>query len=329
MSDVLVLFDRNLHKNVPMTIKQDHIDQVRQAAKGNVYWCETEAEALEQGIDAEVLFTWGGTGRMPEDLCQSSKNLKWIHTFSAGIDAIIKSPIKDLPIRLTNAKGIHGRTMSTVAIGFIISMVRGFRRFDRSQREHVWLKDIEKPRDIRGMVLCIVGAGAIGSELAKLAKVLEMRVTGVKRSVTALEYFDDVYPASRLDEALAEADIVVCLAPATPETFHLFDAGRFKSMKSSAYFINISRGTVVDEAALIDALKSGTIAGAALDAVEKEPLSEDSPLWDMENVIITPHCSADRINYIDDAFSQFCELLELYEAGKPLYNEINLRETAY
>jgi len=316
--------------NVPVTIRQDHIDQIQRVATGKVYWAKTEPEALEQNIDAEVLFTWGGTGHPPVDYCLKSKNMKWLHTFSAGINAIIDSPIKDLDIRLTNAKGIHGRTMSVVTIGFIISFLRSFRLYDKRQREHIWLKESQlMPRDIKDMKLCIVGAGEIASDLAKLAVALGMQVTGVKRKVMPLENFTRVYPAEQLDEAIGEADFVVNLTPGTQETYHMFDAGRFQCMKKSAFFINISRGTVVDEAALIEALKSGEIAGAALDAVEKEPLSPDSPLWDMENVIITPHCSADRINYIDDAISQFCELLELYESGQQLFNEINLKEAMY
>ena len=324
VSDVMVLFDRSLN-NVPVTIRQDHIDQIQKVAKGKVYWYSSEKEALADNVDAEVLFTWVGTGRPPDDYCMGSSKLKWIHSFSAGVNAILNSPVKELPIVLTNAKGIHGRTMSVVTIGYIISMVRGFPKYVKAQQEHIWLKhDGEMPRDIWGMTLCVVGAGAIGLDLARLAKALDMRVTGVKRSVQPLENFDKVYPLEQIDEALSEADVVVVLAPATPETYHMIDADRFKSMKPSSLFISISRGSVVDEAALIDALRNGEIAGAALDTVENEPLSPDSPLWDMENVIITPHCSANRLTYIDDAISQFCELLQLYESGQPLFNEVSL-----
>ena len=305
MSDVMVLFGST--NKVPMTITEDHIKQIQEVATGKVYWYESEEEAIQQNIDAEVLFLWGGTGHPPVDYCLNSKDLKWIHTFSAGINALVNSPIKDLPVRLTNAKGIHGRTMAITTIGYIISVVRRFPFYGKMQQQHIWAKhDGEMPRDIWGMTLCILGAGAIGSDLAKLAKAFDMRVTGVKRTVTPLENFDMVYSNEQLDEALAEADIVVALVPATPETYHIVDADRFKSMKNTALFISISRGSVVDEEALIDALRNGEIAGAALDTVENEPLDPDSPLWDMENVIITPHCSANRASYIDDAISQFC-----------------------
>ncbi|MDR1571081.1 MAG: D-2-hydroxyacid dehydrogenase [Clostridiales Family XIII bacterium] len=325
MADVLVLYNNTPG---PVGLNEAHIEQMRRVASGSVYWRGTEAEALSEGLDTEVAFIWGGSGPQPVEYCLKSKNLRWIHSFSAGLNPIMDSPIARLDVRLTNAKGIHGGTMALTTMGYIVALLRDFPGLYRNQANHVWQKSTDPlPREAEGLTLCILGAGAIGGEVARLAKAFGMRVTGVKRSVAALERYDAVYPAERMGEAVGEADFVVVLVPATPDTYHMVDAGFLAGMKKTACLINISRGSVVDGDALAEALREGRIAGAALDAVEDEPLSPDSPLWDMRGVIITPHCSADTAKYMDRAVAQFCELLRLYEAGEPLFNEIGMGQT--
>lgn len=325
MADILVLYERDA--KVPMTVLPQHIEEMKLAAKGDVYWYTKEEDVLADGIDAEILFFWGGNRKPPMSYIEKSKKLKWLHTFSAGVDPIINSPVRDMDVLVTNAKGLHAYSMSVVAIGLIIGLLRDFRLYGKRQDGHIWKKETETlPREIWGKTLVILGAGAIGGCLARLAKAFDMRVVGVKRTVTPLENYDEVLPDTRMDEALAQADIVVCLVPATPETRRLVDADKFAKMKETAYFINISRGMVVDEAALINALRDGQIAGAGLDTVEDEPLSPDSPLWDMDNVIITPHCSGDGVSLMDRSVTQFCDLVRLYEAGEPLFNLIDLKK---
>lgn len=172
-------------------------------------------------------------------------------------------------------------------------------------------------------MLCVVGAGAIGTDTARLCKAIGMYTIGIKRTVSPIEGFDKVLPNTQLDLALERADFVVVATPGSEETFHLIDRERLAHMKPTGILINIGRGPVVDQAALIDALREGRIGGAALDTTEEEPLPSDSPLWDMPNVILTPHCSAVNDHYLDMAVDQFCELLRLYEEGKPLYNVVN------
>ncbi|MDR1816189.1 MAG: D-2-hydroxyacid dehydrogenase [Clostridiales Family XIII bacterium] len=327
MADVLVLYDRSASRVVPMTVLPKHIEQMQASASGKVYWFEKEEDVLAKGIDADVLFIWGGNRKPPMAFIERSKKLKWIHTFSAGVDPIIESPIRGMDLIVTNGKGVHSYSMAVVAIGFIISLLRDFRIYHKRQSAHHWEKEFDNlPREIWGKTLVILGAGAIGAQLARLAKAFDMKVVGVKRSVTPLEHYDEVLPNSRMAEAAARADVVVCLVPLTPETRHLVDAEFFRAMKRTAYFINISRGAVVDEAALVDALRAGEIAGAALDAAEAEPLSADSPLWDMDNVVLTPHCSGDGESLMDRSVDQFCDLLRRYEAGEPLYNLIDLKK---
>lgn len=326
MADVLVMFKKS--HLVPMVVTEKHIGQIEKCVSGKVYWCKDEAEALEKGYDAEVLFLWGGSGIMPEKYCNASKKLKWINSFSAGVNPIMESSIRNLPVKLTNAKGIHGKTMALTTMGYMINFMRYFPELQRRQQKHIWSKQFDiQPKEAEGTTVAVIGAGAIGSEVGRLSKAMGMRVLGVKRTVTPLEYFDEVYSNEEIDQVLAQADFVVIVTPLTDATRHMFNRDRFKAMKSDAVLINIARGAIVKEDDLIEALRSGEIGGAALDAVYNEPLPEDSPLWDMENVIITPHYSADSALYIERAMDLFCENLKLFEAGEPLINEIDLKNT--
>ena len=160
--------------------------------------------------------------------------------------------------------------------------------------------------------------------MAKYAKALGFRVIGVKRTVKEMDNYDEVYSNEDLDRALGLMDFVVILTPLTKETYRLFDADRFAACKKGAYIINIARGDIVDTQALTDALISGHLGGCALDAVNEEELTEDSPLWDMPNVFITPQYSAVSPLYVDRAVEQFIKNLELFKSGKPLFNVIDI-----
>lgn len=325
MADVLLLFQNN--REVPHDIEERHIEQVRAACTGPVTVCRGEEEALAGGIDAEVLYTWGGSGIMPQAWCAASRRLKWIHSFSAGVNPIMDSPISKLPVRLTNAKGIHGKTMGVTAIGYIISFLRGFPQLRRQQEAHIWDKTTVQLLEPTGLTVGIVGAGAIAGEVARLCKAMDMRVLGVKRTVTPLEHYDGVYANGELELVLGQSDFVVVLTPLTAETRGLIGARELAYMKRSGVLINMARGPVVDTAALVEALQNGVIGGAALDAVDPEPLPADSPLWDMPNTVITPHCAADSNLYMDRAIAQFCENLKRYERGEPLFNEVDMRRS--
>lgn len=326
MASLTVMYDK--HPHVPMVITQAHIDKMRACISGELNWCGDEDECLRRGYDTDALFIWGGTKPIPERYIAHSRNLKWIHTFSAGYDPLAQSAaVREKQLIVTNAKGIHGPIMSVTTLGYIISFLRRSPELLRAQQKHAWVRRFEsgEPASPVGKVACIVGAGAIGTETARLCKAIGMKTIGVKRSVKPLEHFDEVMSSARLDEALAQADFVVVVTPHTPETYHMIDAGRLACMKPGAVLINIGRGPVVDTDALTEALQKGIIGGAALDAVEPEPLPENHPLWDMPNVILSPHCSAVYAEYIDDAVDQFCDLLRRFEAGEPLYNLVDLK----
>ena len=138
MSDILVLYERD--EKVPMTVSPQHIEEMKRAVKGEVFWYRNEEDALKDGIDAEILFFWGGNRKPPIKYIENSKKLKWLHTFSAGVDPIINSPIRDMDVTVTNGKGVHGFSMAVVAIGFIIGLMRDFPLYNKRQRDHFWKK---------------------------------------------------------------------------------------------------------------------------------------------------------------------------------------------
>ena len=320
--DIIVLHP-NGRANHPLKIQPRHLELMREHAD-NVWYFETEEELLASGLDAEVLFTWGGTGKMPETFCNQSKRLKWLNSFSAGVNPLMECSIRDLDITITNASGIHGKPMGLTTMGYVINHLRKFPQMMENQREHIRRKPAQLAEEAEGKTLGIVGAGAIGADVAKYAKALGLRVIGVKRKVMPLENYDEVYSNQELDKALGEMDFVVILTPLTNDTRKLFDAQRFAACKEGAYIINIARGAVVDTYALIDALRSGHLSGCALDAVDEEELPEDSPLWEMPNVFLTPQYSATSPLYVDRAVEQFVRNVDNFSAGRPLFNVIDI-----
>ena len=321
MMDVLVLYQNGV--TTAMRLEERHLLAMQRAAGGHVYFYDGEESALREQVDAEVLVFWGGTGRMPERWCASSRRLRWMHTLSAGYDPIRASGLWHLPAVLTNTRAIHGKTVALTVQGYVIALLRRFPALYRSQTQHIWERPLCCiPEEAEGKTACIIGAGAIGCEIAAGLKALGLRVIGIKRHPVPLPQFDVVIDASGLQPLLPSIDFLIAAVPLTEETFHLIDSSILSAMKPEAFFINISRGGVVDEAALTAALLDGRLAGAALDVAEMEPLSTDSPLWDIENVMITPHMSAISSRYMDRAVVQLCQNLSRFRSGAKLFNEI-------
>lgn len=319
--DVIVM-----HANrpeMPLKVQERHLELMRQHAD-HVFFFHSEEELLASHTDGEVLFAWGGTGKQPETFCRQSKRLKWFHSFSAGVNPLMECSIKDLDIIITNAAGIHGKPMAVTTMGYIISYLRQFPLMWENQKRHLRQKPPVLPDEPEGKTLGIVGAGAIGAEVAKYAKKLGFRVIGVKRKAMPLENYDQVFSNQDLDHALQQMDFVVILTPLTHETRGLFNAARFAACKPGAYIINIARGPVVDTAALIQALQSGHLGGCTLDAVDEAELPPNSPLWEMPNVFLTPQYSATSPKYMDRAVAQFIHNLDNFRAGRPLFNVIDV-----
>lgn len=291
---------------------------------------------------AEILYGWG----KPLYEAHHFPRLKWIQTHSAGIDDLLDKPVWSSDVILTTANGVHPVPMVEHALAMMLTFRWNLRRMFAFQEKGEWPKDrwdkFARP-ELRGSTLGIIGYGAIGRELARQAHTLGMRLLAVNRSGQRHLYRgfsipntgdpdaalpEQIYPTTALLKMLPECDYVVVLAPLTPETRHLFDAEAFAAMKTSAFFFNLARGGLVDEEALVAALRQGQIAGAGLDVFEEEPLPPASPLWRIDNVIISPHVSGFTLQYDDRASDLFAENLRRYLNGEPLLNLVD-KERGY
>lgn len=218
------------------------------------------------------------------------KSLKFIQLTSAGLDRVPLGYIKLHGIKLFNASGVYSVPMAEFALCGVLQIMKQSRFFYNNQRAHKW----EKHRgltELSGKTVLIVGAGSVGKETAKLFGAFGTKVLGVDLKSFDSEYFDEIYPVEEIDSVIPKADIVVLTLPLNADNAHFFNSEKFSHMKNSAVFVNIARGGLVNTEDLISALKREDIASAVLDVFEEEPLPENSPLWDMENVIITPHNS--------------------------------------
>ncbi len=289
----------------------------------------TPLDELETALaDAEVLFGfWGGA--LPSLVCAGDlpEKLRWVQLTSAGTDRVDPALIR-AGLTFTTVSGLHATPIAESVLGYMLMFEKGWPALWRRQAEHTYDRMIV-PRILAGRTVGVVGMGAIGLECARLAKALGCRVLGIRRSVAERgpdTVADEVLPPGALDELLAESDHVVLAVPLTEETRRMIGAAQLRTMGARAersYLINIARGEVVDETALTEALREGVIAGAALDVFEREPLPEDSPLWELDNVIITPHISGGVANYNELATSIFCDNLRRYLDGEPLRNIVD------
>lgn len=238
----------------------------------------------------------GWNKKIPESNVISSGNLRWLQTWSAGVDTLPLSELKDNGVYVTSANGVHAAPISETIFALMLGLTRRIHAYVRNQQSKTWHHENLK-LEIHQKTIGVIGVGEIGKETAKIAKAFDMKVLGVRHSGKETEYVDEMYTPDQLDQVLPQCDYVVVTLPLTSDTRHLFNEQAFQQMKDSAFFINIGRGEIVKEDALIHALEEGSIAGAGLDVFEKEPLSENSPLWGMENVIITPHTAGATEHY--------------------------------
>ena len=221
-----------------------------------------------------------------KEVAQKAKNLKWLQCNITGTDHLIPSLADRRDIILTNGRGIHGPQMTEVTLLHMLALYRQVRRLAKNQETHTW--DRFLPYVLENRLVAILGLGAIAEHMARCFKALGMTVYGISRTNRKIEGIDKVFSRDDLTEAVKDADFLIALVPFNLETENIIGAKVFYAMKPSACLINVARGGVVDEAALIDALKNGEISGAGLDVFEESPLPDNSPLWDMENVFITP-----------------------------------------
>lgn len=260
---------------------------------------------------------------------KDAKKLKWIHSTAAGVAQLMYPELRESGLLVTNPSGIFSVPMAEHTMGLLVALARNFPDSVRQQNAKRWSQQElwDKPphlTELNGQVLLIVGYGSIGREVAKRATAFEMRVWGVTRSGDGERaHAEKILPAARLHEALPSADYVLIAAPETPETKQLIGATEIAKMKRGARLVNVARGSLLDEAALIRALENGGLGGAALDVAETEPLPTGSPLWTAPNLMITPHTSgvSDRLWVRQTGI--LMELLERWFDGREMFNRVD------
>ncbi len=276
--------------------------------------------------DADI---FAGFSLRPEQFARA-RRLKWIHSTAAAVTQLMFPELRQSGIEVTNSSGIHSIPMSEHVLGTMIALARRFPDCFRYQQQGRWAaQDLwdapVRPRELHGQLLLCIGFGAVGRAVAKAARSFGMRVWAVTRSGKGdSELAERIVPVSNLGEALPHADFVVVAAPETPETRQLMGAREFAGMKPSAYFLNVARGSLVDEAALIAALERRAIAGASLDVTSQEPLPPESPLWKLDNLFLTPHVSAVSERLWGRQTDLLVENLERWFSGRELVNRVDL-----
>jgi phosphoglycerate dehydrogenase-like enzyme len=282
--------------------------------------CSSKEELLAALPKAEILITLPFT----KDMLAAAPKLKWVQCLRAGVDGYPFAAMKERGVLLTNGKGIHRNHMAEYSIAMMILFARNLHQFQRQQNKSEWNRRV--PQDeIFGKTLGILGFGAIGDTLATRAQAMGMRVHALKRTPLDQPNVDQWFTPDQTTEFLKTADYLVNLLPNTPATTHSLNAESFEAMKTSAVLISIGRGKTVDEQTLINALQTGQIRGLAADVFETEPLPKDSPLWQMDNVVLTPHICGESIHYLEKSVEILKENFPKFISDpETLINRVNL-----
>jgi phosphoglycerate dehydrogenase-like enzyme len=256
---------------------------------------------------------------------RKAPKLRWLHVFNAGVDHPIYTEMLERGVRLTTSSGTAAAPIAQTAIAALLMLARDFPHWLAAQRERRWqpMRLPALPRDLEGQIAVIVGLGHIGREIARLARALGLYVIGVRRSArTAADPVDDLQPPERLKEVLARADWLILACPLTGETRGLVNADMLGRLPSRARLINVARGEIVDEPALVEALRERRLAGAYLDVFQQEPLAANSALWDLPNVLVTPHNAGASSGNEERVYELFLENLGRWQSGGALLNEV-------
>ncbi len=301
--------------------KEHHLAWIQAVSpQVEVLVAQSEEQALQYAREAEVIF-----GNPSRQIVRAASKLRWIQTTSAGVEKVLFPEITESAIILTNARVLFGIQIAEHVFAMLLAFTRELTKCLEAQKQKRWLTRFDlNVFDLYQKTLGILGFGGIGQEVAKRAAAFGMSVLAIDLlPKDPPAYVTAVWPLDRLPEMLAQSDVVVSCVPYTPETKGMMGAKEFAAMKPTAYFVNISRGGIVDEPALIKALQEKQIAGACLDVFAEEPLSPENPLWEMPHVIITPHMAGESPRLHDDTVRFFCQNLAAFLEGKPLQNVVD------
>jgi phosphoglycerate dehydrogenase-like enzyme len=286
-------------------------------------YCSNPAELAQAAAEADVLF-----GYPTREVLRAARKLKWVQSPASGVDTFLVLPeLAEGDVILTSARGTHANSLGDATLGMILALTRGLAVSRDAQREHRWAGPQIRPTviELAGSTLGIFGLGAAGRAIAQRAHAFEMRLIAVDLyPVSAPDYVEWVRGLDALPQLLAESDFVVVTVPLTQATRSMLGAAQLAQMKAGAYLVNISRGGIIDEAALAAAVRSGRLAGAALDVYAEEPLPPSSELWDLPNVLLTPHIAGATQSEGHYLYEIFTENLGRYLRGEfPLRNQVD------
>jgi phosphoglycerate dehydrogenase-like enzyme len=285
----------------------------------------SDAEAIAAMETTDVALA----SRLSPAMVQQAQRLRWVHSTAAAVGILPLSELSERGISVTNSRGIQAVTIAEHVMGGLLVLSRRFNLMIEAQRERRWIQN-ELTRDawpwsLHGRRMTILGFGTIGQEVARRAHAFGMRVTGIRRRLDqpAPPFVDRVLGPDRLDEALRGCDVLVVSAPFINETDRMIRAEQIAMLNAGAIIINVARGKIIDEPALLEALQNGRLAGAVLDVFEREPLNADSPLWTLPNVVVSPHSSGVRPDHWDEVIDLFSENLRRFQRGEPLLNIVD------
>lgn len=285
----------------------------------------TDADGLADALrGADALFVYDFLSGAVPGAWHGADRLRWLHIASAGVDPVLFPGLRDSDVVLTNSRGVFDETIAEYVLGTILAFAKDFARSLRLQDQRTWQhRETER---VAGSSALVVGTGPIGRSVARLLRAAGLRVAGAGRTARDADPdFGTVHATARLAELLPEFDYVVAIAPLTEQTKGMFDAGAFAAMKPGARFVNVGRGELVVTGDLVEALRSGRLGGAALDVFDTEPLPADSPLWTMDNVLVSPHMSGDFVGWRNALVAVFADNFARYVAGEPLQNVVDKR----
>jgi len=300
---------------------EEYYQLIRDAATGcRVVVAKDKEEAQREIVDADIVY-----GLCPRDVFLHAQQLKWFQSQSAGLDAVLFPELIESDVILTNAAGLYASHAAEHAFALLFGLTRGIHRFAENRLSRTWKG--QRLLEIAGWTLGIIGMGGFGVEMATRGKGLRLRVIAVDAyRQEKPDGVDELWGMERLNDLLSMSDVVMVACPLTAETRHLLNAERLSLMKPTAYLINVARGGIIDEKALIQVVRERRIAGAGLDVFEVEPLPADSPLWDLDNVILTPHAAGTSQHRPRRTVEFFCDNLRRYLAGEPLRNVVDKRK---
>jgi phosphoglycerate dehydrogenase-like enzyme len=307
-------------------LKAEQIEKIKQTAEN--YTVVTSKEELSSLDIHSIEIMLGWDKELGQQLLTSSDSqLKWVQTISAGVDTLNLDQFSKKEILLSNASGIHSISIAEHVLGVLFTEYRGIRKSIINQEKKTWTREDLNYRQLSGQKMLIVGTGHIGQQLAAFTQGLGIQTYGVNTSGHATAGFIECYSQKNMNRIINEMDIVVNILPLTDQTYQLYNEPMFQAMKSGTVFVNVGRGPSVHTADLITALKNGQLSFAALDVFEEEPLPEDSELWDMENVLITPHISGLTPHFKTKLSAIFLENLTSYLTNHTLAkNAISLKK---